>query len=75
MSRAGSCYDSAVMERYFWSLKHEWISHESIAGLVDARLSMFQYIETFYNPLRPQQTLGDKSPNQREADHAVATGA
>ena len=29
MSRRGNCYDNAVMERFFWSLKHEWTKHES----------------------------------------------
>jgi transposase InsO family protein len=30
MSRTGCCYDNAVMERFFWSLKHEWTNHERI---------------------------------------------
>ena len=75
MSYAGSCYDNAAMERFFWTLKHEWTNHESFANLSDARLSVFKYIETFYNPERLHQTLGYKSPNQFEADHAPATAA
>jgi putative transposase len=75
MSRTGSCYDNAAMERFFWSLKHEWANHETFQNLPDARLSVFKYIETFYNPLRLHQTLGYKSPNQFEADHAPATAA
>ena len=47
MSRTGCCYDNAAMERFFWSLKHEWTNHESFATLEDARLSVFKYIETF----------------------------
>ena len=75
MSRTGCCYDNAVMERFFWSLKHEWTKHESFADLEAARLSVFKYVETFYNPVRLHQTLGYKSPNQFEADHAPATAA
>lgn len=75
MSRTGCCYDNAVMERFFWSLKHEWTKHESFEHLEHARLSVFKYIETFYNPNRLHQTLGYKSPNQFEADHAPATAA
>ena len=75
MSRTGCCYDNAVMERFFWSLKHEWTNHERFHNLAEARLSVFRYIETFYNPQRLHQTLGYLSPNQFEAVHAPATAA
>jgi putative transposase len=75
MSRTGCCYDNAVMERFFWSLKHEWTKHETFDDLAAARLSVFKYIETFYNAVRLHQTLGYQSPNQYEADHAPATAA
>jgi putative transposase len=75
MSRTGCCYDNAAMERFFWSLKHEWTNHETFANLEEARLSVFKYIETFYNPVRLHQTLGYVSPNQYEADNAPAVAA
>lgn len=75
MSRTGCCYDNAVMERFFWSLKHEWTNHENFQHLADARLSVFRYIETFYNPQRLHQTLGYLTPNQFEAEHAPASAA
>jgi putative transposase len=75
MSRTGCCYDNAVMERFFWSLKHEWTNHERFADLESARLSVFKYIETFYNPVRLHQTLGYLAPDQYEADHAPAIAA
>jgi putative transposase len=75
MSRTGCCYDNAAMERFFWSLKHEWTNHEQFHDLENARLSVFKYIETFYNPVRLHQTLDYKSPNQYEADHAPAVAA
>jgi len=40
MSRTGNCYDNAVMERFFWSLKHEWTKHESFDNLEEARKSV-----------------------------------
>ena len=75
MSRTGDCYDNAVMERFFWSLKHEWTTHDHFENLAAARLSVFKYIETFYNTERLHQTLGYKSPNQFEADHAPVIAA
>ena len=75
MSRTGNCYDNAAMERFFWSLKYEWTNHESYANMEDARLSVFRYIETFYNTERIHQALGYQSPNQFEADHAPAQAA
>ncbi len=75
MSHAGSCYDNAAMERFFWSLKHEWTNHESFTDEAAARLSVFKYIETFYNTERLHQTLGYQSPTQFEADHVPAQAA
>jgi putative transposase len=75
MSRTGCCYDNAVAERFFWSLKHEWTLHEDFSCLEDARLSVFRYIETFYNPHRLHQTLDYLSPDQFEAVHAPAPAA
>jgi putative transposase len=75
MSRTGCCYDNAVMERFFWSLKHEWTNHEQFQNLEAARLSVFKYIETFYNSQRLHQTLNYKAPNQFEAEFAPANAA
>jgi putative transposase len=75
MSRTGECYDNAVAERFFWSLKHEWTKHESFADLEAARLSVFKYIETFYNSVRLHQSLGYKSPNDFETEYAPVLAA
>jgi len=69
LSRTGCCDDNAVMERFFWSLKHEWTKHEEYADLEEARLSVFRYIETFYNSERLHQTLNYQSPSQFESNH------
>jgi putative transposase len=75
MSRTGNCYDNAVAERFFWSLKYEWTNHHEYATLEAARLSVFKYIETFYNSERLHQTLGYQTPNDYEAEHAPAVAA
>ncbi len=72
MSCRGWCYDNAVMERFFWSLKQEWTNHESFADINEARLSVFRYIETFYNSRRLHQTLGYQTPNEFEEKHQVS---
>jgi putative transposase len=75
MSRTGNCYDNAAMERFFWSLEHEWTNHHSFANLEEARTSVFRYIEMFYNSQRIHQSLNYRSPNQYEAEHAPALAA
>ena len=70
MSRRGCCYDNAVMERFFWSLKHEWTNHEQFANLEEARLSVFRYIETFCNSQRIHETLDYLTPDEFEAENA-----
>ena len=63
------------MGRFFWSLKHEWTNHTTYADVEHARLPVFQYLETFYNPVRLHQKLGYLSPDQYEAEHAPAQAA
>lgn len=71
MSRTGCCYDNAVAERFFWSLKHEWTKFESFADITEARWSVFKYIETFYNSVRIHQALNYQTPVQFERSHAA----
>lgn len=68
MSRTGNCYDNAVAERFFWSLKYEWANHRVYANLESARQSIFNYIEIFYNQRRRHQTLAWVSPSEFETD-------
>ncbi|MBX3433232.1 MAG: IS3 family transposase [Pirellulales bacterium] len=75
MSRTGECYDNASAERFFWSLKHERTKHATFANLEAARLSVFKYVETFYNPVRLHQALGYKSPDKFEAEYAPVLAA
>jgi len=75
MSRTGCCYDNAVIERFFWSLKHEWTKHRRYGNLEQARMSVFKYIETFYNSKRIHQTLGYLSPDEFERNYRAALAA
>lgn len=66
MSRKGNCWDNAVMESFFATLKTELIYHEKFITRKDAKLKIFEYIELFYNRNRRHSSLGYKSPVQFE---------
>jgi putative transposase len=68
MSRTGNCYDNAVAERFFWSLKYEWTNHRVYPDLESARQRVFNYIEIFYNQRRRHQTLDLISPSEFETE-------
>jgi putative transposase len=62
MSGSGNCYDNAVMESFFHTLKTEWVSFHKYKTRVEARTSVFDYIETFYNRERRHSKLNYDSP-------------
>ena len=66
MSRTGNCYDNAVMESFFSTLKTELVHHEQFASRAVAQQALFEYIEVFYNRKRRHSALGFKSPHQFE---------
>ena len=66
MGRTGSCYDNAVTESFFHTLKTEHVYFHRYETRQDARTSIFEYIETFYNQQRLHSTLGNLSPMQYE---------
>ncbi len=67
MSRKGNCWDNAVVESFFSTLKRELVHHERYADHEGARRSLFEYIEVFYNRRRRHSTLGYRSPAEFEA--------
>jgi transposase InsO family protein len=67
MSRTGNCYDNAVMESFWGTLKTELVYHEKYATREEARRSIFEYIEVFYNRVRRHSSLGYVSPEAFEA--------
>lgn len=62
MSRKGDCYDNAVAESFFSSLKNELTWHHTFASREEARRAVFDYIELFYNRHRLHQTLDYLAP-------------
>jgi putative transposase len=66
MSRVGNCWDNAAMESFFGTLKQELVHRETYATRGEARRSLFEYIEVFYNRRRLHSSLGYRSPVQYE---------
>lgn len=69
MSRRGNCWDNAVAESFFSSLKKERIKKRIYADRQTAIADVSEYIEGFYNPERRHSHLGGVSPNEFEAVH------
>jgi transposase InsO family protein len=62
MSGKGSCYDNAVVETFFKTIKAELVWRRTWETRRQAETTIFQYINGFYNPRRRHSTLGGKSP-------------
>ena len=62
MSDKGNCYDNAVAESFFATLKRERISHRRYATREEANRDLFDYIEVFYNRRRRHSSIGGISP-------------
>lgn len=73
MSGVGNCYDNAPVESFFALLKTEEVYHRRYADRQEAKSSLFDYIEIFYNRTRAHSSLGDISPVAFEANSAVRT--
>jgi transposase InsO family protein len=67
MSGRGDCYDNAVMESFFKTLKVELVYQQEFATRAQARLAIFEYIEAFYNRKRLHSSLDYQSPADFEA--------
>ena len=68
MSRKGNCWDNAVAESFFKSLKTEWVYKHKYNYRSQAELSIFSWIETWYNKRRIHSTLGYKTINEFEIE-------
>lgn len=69
MSRRGNCWDNAPMESFFASLKKEMVHGEDYATREEARASIFEYVESFYNRVRRHSSLGYVAPAEYERTH------
>ena len=72
MSRRGNCWDNAVAESFFGSLKRERVNRRNYKTVREARADVFDYIEMFYNPRRRHSHLGDVSPEAYEKASTAA---
>jgi transposase InsO family protein len=66
MSRKGNCWDNAPIESFFATLKKELVHHEDYQTIEEAKRSIFEYIEVFYNRKRRHSALGYLSPEEFE---------
>ena len=66
MGTVGDCYDNAMAESFFATLECELIKRTRWRSHNQARMAVFDYIETFYNPVRRHSALGYQSPAEHE---------
>ncbi len=66
MSRKGECYDNAVAESFFNTLKTELVNQQTYQTRAQATSAIFEYIEVFYNKIRRHSTVGYYSPSDYE---------
>lgn len=75
MSRKGDCWDNAVVESFFGSLKTERVHWRSYQSRIEARQDIVEYITMFYNSQRLHSYLGYQSPDQFELQSRLANAA
>ena len=68
MNRCGFCYDNALMESFFHSLKTEFVHHENFKTKQEAKAAIFEWIEVFYNRERIHSSINYKTPIAFEAE-------
>jgi len=69
MSRRGNCWDNAPMERFFRSLKVEWVPKAGYQSLVEAQQSIANYITRYYSAVRPHTHNNGLAPNKAEENY------
>lgn len=75
MSRSGNCYDNALMESFWATLKTELVEEKPFASHAAARCDILLYIEGFYNLRRRHSALGYLSPVEFERRHSITLSA
>jgi putative transposase len=73
MGSVGDCYDNAMAESFFASLETELLDRTTFRTRDEARLTVFDYIEAFYNPQRRHSALGYLSPADFERRYRSET--
>jgi transposase InsO family protein len=64
MSRKANCWDNAVAENFFKTLKSELVKHSNFQSILQAKTALFEFIEIWYNRKRKHEYLGYKTPEQ-----------
>ena len=72
MSRVGDCWDNAVVESFFATLKTELVAGTDWRTRDEARAALFEYLEVWYNRRRRHSTLGYRSPVEFEQQRTTA---
>lgn len=72
MSRKGNCYDNAVAESFFHTLKKEWIGRSIIMTPDNTEIALMRFIDGYYNRLRRHSSSAYLSPDDYEMKYAVA---
>jgi len=72
MSRRGNCWDNAVAESFFATLKCELVYRRRWATRTELRAALFEYLESFYNRRRLHSSLGYRTPAEVEDEHRAA---
>jgi len=69
MSRRGNCWDNAPMERFFRSLKTEWVPELGYRSFSEAKSSVIDYITGYYSSIRPHSFNHMRSPDRAEKEY------
>jgi transposase InsO family protein len=75
MSRKGNCWDNAVAESFFATIKAELIRTQGWTGRLELRSAVFEYIELFYNRTRLHSSLNYRTPLEIETEYNAAKAA
>ena len=75
MSRKGNCWDNAVAESFFATIKNELVYRQRWASRTELRAAVFEYIEVFYNRRRLHSSIGYKTPAEVENNYALTKAA
>ncbi|HFN8134021.1 TPA: IS3 family transposase, partial [Escherichia coli] len=71
VSRRGNCWDNSPMERFFRSLKTEWVPTDGYVGKDEARQQISGYILNYYNSVRPHHYNGGLTPEESENRYRI----
>ena len=75
MSRKENCWDNAVAESFFKTIKVEWIYNQNFINQEQAQLSIFEWIESWYNRRRRHSAIGYQTIEEFERNNHIFKNA